>query len=276
MPELPEVQTVVNDLVAVGLCGATITEVEVFWPGSIALPAPHIFRRALRSQRLTGIHRRAKYIVFDFAAGGSLFIHLRMTGRLHLSAPEVPRSTHEHVILFFDAGRQLRLHDTRKFGRMSFVSEAARITATLGPEPLEPGFTADVFTELVRARHRQLKPLLLDQAFIAGLGNIYADEALWQARLHPCRPADSLSCSEARALHRAIVCVLRRGIRNLGTTLGESTTNFYSVSRRRGDNSRHLRVFRRTGLPCPRCRTSIRRMLVGQRSTHICPLCQVL
>jgi formamidopyrimidine-DNA glycosylase len=275
MPELPEVQTVVNDLVAAGLCGLTITGVQIFWPGSIACPAPQLFSRQLIGQRLTGIRRRAKYIVFDFAGGGNLFIHLRMTGRLHLSAPEAQRSKHEHVILSFNAQRQLRLHDTRKFGRFYFVPEAARLTGKLGPEPLEPDFTADVFTGLVRSRRRQLKPLLLDQTFIAGLGNIYADEALWQARLHPCRQACSLSRSEARALHRGIVSVLQRGIINLGTTLGEGRTNFYSVGRRKGGNSRYLKVFRRTGLPCPRCRTPVQRILVGQRSTHICPRCQV-
>jgi len=276
MPELPEVQTVVDDLVAAGLCGAAVTGVQIFWPGSIACPEPQLFTRQLVGQRLTRIRRRAKYIVFDFAGGASLLIHLRMTGRLHLIEPEAPRSKHEHVILSFDARRQLRLHDTRKFGRLYFVTEAASITGKLGPEPLERDFTAPAFTALVRARRRQLKPLLLDQSFVAGLGNIYADEALWQARLHPNRQAYTLSRGEAKALHRAVVGVLKRGIANRGTTLGEGATNFYSVGRRKGGNSGYLHVFRRTGLPCPRCKTPIQRILVGQRSTHICPRCQLL
>jgi formamidopyrimidine-DNA glycosylase len=121
-----------------------------------------------------------------------------------------------------------------------------------------------------------VKPLLLDQTFIAGLGNIYTDEALWEAKIHPQRPAAELTSKEARVLHGAIQTVLRRGLKNLGTSLGTGQANFYSVGRRRGRNRDELKVFRRTGEPCLRCATEIRRIIVGQRGTHVCPKCQKL
>jgi formamidopyrimidine-DNA glycosylase len=128
---------------------------------------------------------------------------------------------------------------------------------------------------MLTRRNRRIKPLLLDQGFVAGIGNIYADEALWEARIHPMRPAGSITAAEARALHRAIQLVLKRGLRNLGTSLGTGKANFYSVGRRRGRNVDELKVFRRTGLPCPRCGGRIARIIVAQRSTHLCPRCQV-
>jgi formamidopyrimidine-DNA glycosylase len=197
-----------------------------------------------------------------------------MSGRLHHVPDKTPRSDHEHVILGFDDGSELRFHDTRKFGRLYLLERAEKILGRLGPEPLEPGFTAQRFAQMLKARCRLLKPLLLDQSFLAGLGNIYVDEALWESGLHPQRRSDLLSAAEARALHAAIRRVLRRGIKNLGTSLGTGKANFYSVSRRRGRNRDELKVFRRTGEPCPRCGSEIRRIVVGQRSTHLCSRCQ--
>jgi formamidopyrimidine-DNA glycosylase len=144
----------------------------------------------------------------------------------------------------------------------------------LGPEPLEKNFTVRLLAGQLKRHRRRLKPLLLDQAFIAGLGNIYVDEALWDAKLHPDRIAAALSPAEIKALHRAIARVLNRGLKNLGTSLGTGETNFYSVARRRGRNKDELKVFRRTDHPCPRCNWPIARIIVGQRSTHICPRCQ--
>ena len=197
-----------------------------------------------------------------------------MSGRLHLVAADTPRVKHEHVILSFDDGRQLRFHDPRKFGRLTLVKNPGKILDRLGPEPLAQGFTTRALGLSLKNRRRMLKPLLLDQTFIAGLGNIYVDEALWEARLNPCRLASTLSKPEIKALRLAIPRVLKRGLKNLGTSLGSGETNFYSVASRRGRNKDQLNVFRRTELPCPRCRTTIERLVVGQRSTHICPNCQ--
>ncbi|MBD3305926.1 DNA-formamidopyrimidine glycosylase [candidate division KSB3 bacterium] len=276
MPELPEVQTVVNDLNAAGLVGATITNARVFWARTIDTLSPKAFCRQITGQTVQQIWRRGKYIVMDFTSGDHLLIHLRMSGRLHWVTSDAARSPHEHVLLTFETGRQLRFHDTRKFGRMYLVHEVSVVLGQLGPEPLAKGFTAKLLADRLQGRHRLLKPLLLDQTFIAGLGNIYADEALWAARLHPLRLSSSLSFEEVTRLHRAIRSVLRRGIKNLGTTLGAGSTNFYSLGRAEGRNREQLKVFRRTDQPCPRCQTPIERIIVGQRSTHICTTCQPL
>jgi len=274
MPELPEVQTIVNDLNAVDLIGVPITAATVFWARTIAEPSPRLFCKRLKGRRFTAIRRRGKHLVFETDDEQTMLLHLRMSGRLHLVAAAAPRIKHEHVIIQFNDNRQLRFHDTRKFGRIHLNNDPTRILARLGPEPLEKDFTVKVLAGRLRRHRRRLKPLLLDQAFVAGLGNIYVDEALWDAKLHPNRIAAGLSANEVKALHRAIPRVLKRGLKNLGTSLGTGETNFYSVGRHRGRNKDQLRVFRRTDLPCPRCGTTIERIVVGQRSTHICNRCQ--
>jgi formamidopyrimidine-DNA glycosylase len=274
MPELPEVQTIVNDLNAVDLIGVPIKAATVFWARTIAEPSPRLFCKRLKGRRFTAIRRRGKHLVFETDDEQTMLLHLRMSGRLHLVAATAPRIKHEHVIIQFNDNRQLRFHDTRKFGRIHLNNDPTRILARLGPEPLEKDFTVKVLAGRLRRHRRRLKPLLLDQAFVAGLGNIYVDEALWDAKLHPNRIAAGLSANEVKALHRAIPRVLKRGLKNLGTSLGTGETNFYSVGRHRGRNKDQLRVFRRTDLPCPRCGTTIERIVVGQRSTHICNRCQ--
>jgi formamidopyrimidine-DNA glycosylase len=274
MPELPEVQTIVDDLIAADLIGIPISRARVYWPGTIAEPSANLFCRQIRNRHFTAIERRGKFLVFDLSKDSFLLLHLRMSGRLNLVPADTPRIKHEHVVLSFDDGRQLRFHDTRKFGRIYLVEDPQKILNRLGPEPLDKRFTVKVLAGQLKRHRRLLKPLLLDQAFIAGLGNIYVDEALWDAGLHPNRIAASLSPPEIKALHRAIQRVLNRGLKNLGTSLGAGETNFYSVARHRGRNKDELKVFRRTALPCPRCKSPIERIIVGQRSTHICRKCQ--
>ena len=276
MPELPEVQTIVNDLNAAGIDGAVISGAKVYWSRTIAEPSPSVFCRRIQGKTISAVRRRGKFIVLELNNGENLLIHLRMSGRLHLVARNLTREKHEHVILNFKDGNQLRFHDTRKFGRIYLTADADKILGRLGLEPLTAGFTREILARQLHPRKRRIKPLLLDQTFIAGLGNIYVDEALWESRIHPCRLASSLSDSEIRALHRAIPRVLKRGLKNLGTSLGTGKTNFYSIAKHQGRNRDELKVFRRTGRPCRRCRMEIRRIVVGQRSTHICPGCQVL
>ena len=276
MPELPEVQTVVNDLNAADLIGIPIAGARVYWPRTIATPAPGAFCRKIKGCKFTAIKRRGKYLVFELSDGYTMLLHLRMSGRLHLVSAGTPRNKHEHVILKFADGRQLRFHDTRKFGRLSLLKDPAPVLDRLGPEPLAPDFTVRVLGKILSGRRRLLKPLLLDQSIIAGLGNIYVDEALWEARLHPLRLASTLTKPEIRALRLAIPRVLKRGLKNLGTSLGTGKANFYSVASRQGRNKDQLNVFRRTDLPCPRCKAKVERIIVGQRSTHICIKCQKL
>ena len=274
MPELPEVQTIVNDLNAAGLIGVRIHGVRVLWPRTVAEPSPKMFCNRMKGRKFSIIRRRGKYLVFETDSEYTMLLHLRMSGRLNLESAGTPRINHEHVIIKLNDNRQLRFHDTRKFGRIHLIKDPERVLDRLGPEPLEKGFTAKVLAERLGRHKRFLKPLLLDQAFIAGLGNIYVDEALWDAKLHPNRIAATLSVNEIKALHRAIPKVLKRGLKNLGTSLGTGKTNFYSVARNRGRNRDELKVFRRTDLPCPRCKKAIERIIVGQRSTHICSNCQ--
>jgi formamidopyrimidine-DNA glycosylase len=274
MPELPEVQTIVNDLNAADVIGIPIKRARVFWARTIASPGSKSFCQRLKGRKFTAIRRRGKYLVFDIDDGHTLLLHLRMSGRLHLVAADTPRIKHEHVILSLADDRHLRFHDPRKFGRLSLLKDPAPILDRLGPEPLTPEFTATTLGKLLKNRKRILKPLLLDQTFIAGLGNIYVDEALWEAKLHPCRLASTLSKTEVKALRLSIPRVLKRGLKNLGTSLGSGETNFYSVASRQGRNKDQLNVFRRTDMPCPRCKEIIERIMVGQRSTHICTKCQ--
>ena len=274
MPELPEVETVVRELRAGGLIGRVIIRARAFWKPMIAPLTPAVFAARLKGQRVQSIHRRAKYIVLTLSGGDTLLIHLRMTGQLSLGRPKAPREPHQHIVLRLDDGRDLRYRDTRKFGRWLLTRTPEGILGRLGPEPLSEHFDQKVFISQLRVRRRQLKPLLLDQTFIAGIGNIYADEALWTARLHPGRVAATLTTTEARRLHVAIRRVLRRGIRNQGTTLGSGQSNFQRPGGKRGRNQTGLNVFRRTLLPCLRCGKPIRRMIISQRSTHFCPNCQ--
>ncbi len=274
MPELPEVQTIVNDLVDAGLVGRRIRAVVVRWPGVIDGVSAAAFRRRVVGNRIQAIHRRAKFIVWRLEDASHVLMHLRMTGRLHFARPGSRYAKHEHIAFRLDDGRQLRFQDTRKFGRFYLPADPGAVLARLGPEPLDPGFSARRLAQRFQGRRRMLKPLLLDQHFIAGLGNIYVDEALWDAGLHPLRTADTLQFDDIRRLHRAIRKALRKGLKNMGTTLGTGETTFYSLARNRGRNRDALNVFRRTGAPCPRCRRPVERLVVGQRSTHVCPACQ--
>ena len=276
MPELPEVQTVVAHLNQAQVIGRTIVNARVYWPKTIARMDSRRFCREIRGCVVRRITRRGKYIVVALSRHLTMLIHLRMTGRLNLVDPTTDRDPHEHVILELDHARELRFQDTRKFGRIALTDAPRAILDRLGPEPLAPAFTGKRLLGMLQACRRQLKPLLLDQRFLAGLGNIYVDEALWMAGLHPLRISRSIDGAEAAALHRAIRRVLRKGIDNLGTSLGRGKGNFYSTNKRPGRNADQLNVFRRTGLPCPRCKTAVTRLIVAQRSTHICPNCQQL
>lgn len=274
MPELPEVQTIVNDLNNADLVGVVIVGIQVSWPPAIVDCSTRAFHKRIKGRIITSIRRRGKYIILDFSGPGALLIHLRMSGRLHLTAAGAPRAKHEHVIIKLSNQQHLRLQDTRKFARMELVNDPERILNRLGPEPLEPSFTARVLTDILLSRKRMIKPLLLDQSIIAGLGNIYTDEALWDAKVNPCQSAASLSDTEIKSLHRSIRKVLKRGLKNLGTSLGSGLNNFASIGQNRGNNREHLKVYQRSGWPCPRCKASIKRILVGQRGTHICEACQ--
>jgi len=269
MPELPEVENIVRRLRR-PLIGRTITAVQVYWPRTIARPSIDAFSQQLTGLRIRAIDRRAKYLVFELGTrptpAAYLLIHLKMSGQLDVVSRERPIDKHDRVIFDLSGGRQLRFNDMRKFGRMYLVEAIEAVTAQLGPEPLSDEFTLSVFRRLIAGRTGRLKSLLLDQRFIAGVGNIYADEALWLARLHPLRRADSLSDAEVRALYRGIRAALNDGIRHNGAT-------FDRVYR---SGEYEFRVYGRAGQPCRRCKRPIHKIAVGQRGTHFCAHCQRL
>ncbi|TVQ37505.1 MAG: bifunctional DNA-formamidopyrimidine glycosylase/DNA-(apurinic or apyrimidinic site) lyase [Spirochaetaceae bacterium] len=290
MPELPEVQTTIDRLIAAGLIGERIVSAEVGWPRTVGGDW-RAFEAAIRGLVICTLTRRGKYLLFELQraeradadgrtrptdGAGVLWAicHLRMSGRLHLLDGAAPREGHERLVLLLESGRELRFVDPRKFGRFVMHRDPASVLDVLGPEPLADGFTGEVLAAALEGRRRALKPLLLDQTVIAGLGNIYVDEALFVAHLHPLRPAGSLSAEEVVALHAAIRRVLRTGIANLGASLGYGRTNFRLPDGGSGHNREALQVFRRTGRPCPDCGAPIQRIMVAQRSTHICPHCQ--
>jgi formamidopyrimidine-DNA glycosylase len=213
------------------------------------------------------VGRRGKYIVFTLN-DDVLLVHLKMTGSLDVFPADQALDIHDRVIFDLDNGEQLRFHDPRKFGRVYLVSDPADVTGPLGPEPLTDEFTRDLLAERLKGRRGRLKPLLLNQTFVAGLGNIYTDEALYQAGLHPLRAADTLTPDELDRLYTAIRDVLAQGVANRGTNLDWAYTQ--------GENQHALRVFHRHGQPCERCGTLIERIVVGQRGTHFCPNCQPL
>jgi formamidopyrimidine-DNA glycosylase len=274
MPELPEVETVVRDLRAHGLEKAVIQSVDIRWARTIEGMPPAHFVQTLCGRTITHLSRRGKYILLFLDTSLQLLIHLRMTGKLRYATLINPPGKHDHVLITLTNGHQLIFNDTRKFGRFRLTRETGSGLTHLGPEPLDDAFTVPILQNQLKGKTRMIKPLLLDQSCVAGLGNIYVDEALWQAKIHPERRADTLLPAEVKRLHHAIRTVLQRGVENCGTTLGTGEGNFYSVAGHRGRNADALKVFRRTGLPCPRCHTEIVRTVVGQRGTHHCPVCQ--
>jgi len=279
MPELPEVETIVRKLksglpVERGLpaypppVGHVITRAWTDWPRA-AYPSADAIVKGSPGHRVEAISRRGKYIVFVVGQDATLsylLIHLKMSGRLDVLKADTPCAKHTHFVFTLDNGYELRFNDARKFGRVYLVSDPAEVTGALGPEPLDGAFTLPVFRQLMAKKSGALKPLLLDQTFIAGIGNIYADEALWRARLHPLRRADLLSSVEVAALYRGIRAALTDGLRHEGAAIDWVYPE--------GNYQDHLRVYGRTGEPCRRCHVAIRRIVVGQRGTHFCPRCQ--
>jgi len=275
MPELPEVETITREMREAHLEGKTIVEVQIFWPRSLAPPDVDAFLSRITHQKITKISRRGKFLVFTLSKD-TLLVHLRMTGKFIVAIPSAEITPHERIRLRLDDGRILRYEDQRKFGKWYLLSSPEEKFAELGLEPLSKEFNLRVFQNLLKKHKTAIKSFLLNQRYISGLGNIYVDEALWEAKVHPLRHANTLSKTETSALCKAIPNVLKKGIENMGTSLGAKRANYFSVSGRRGGNQYKLNVFRRDGLPCLRCETCIIKIVVAQRGTHICPNCQKL
>jgi formamidopyrimidine-DNA glycosylase len=270
MPELPEVETVARGLRSL-LVGRTIVDVIVGWPRTIARPAVDEFAKGIVGRRVVSVGRRGKYVVIGLDQS-YLLVHLKMSGRLLVVPADEPMDKHVHLLLDLDGGWQLRFRDVRKFGRVYLVEDPAEVTAGLGPEPLSDDFTLSEFRRLLTRRRGRLKSLLLNQHFLAGLGNIYADETLFASHLHPLRRADTLTPNEQARLYEAIRTVLGRAVESRGTTLSDG--GYTDARGEMGAYQERIAVYGRGGKPCLRCQSSIERMVISGRSAHFCPRCQ--
>jgi formamidopyrimidine-DNA glycosylase len=272
MPELPEVETVARSI-RPHVLNKRIVGALVYAPKTVQLPAQvTAFQGGLLNNAFTDVTRRAKYVVMTLERGQTLLIHLRMTGRLYVTASRTPFEDDRWIrasITFAD-GDELRFSDPRRFGRMALVDDPNIVLGGLGPEPLDDSFTPEAFAQRLQRHKRGIKATLLDQAVIAGVGNIYADEALFRARIHPLRASNSLSQAEALALYHAVRGALQDGI----IRQGASIQWYRTPDGERGMAQDNFAVYGRDGQACPVCGTIISKIRVAQRGTHFCPACQ--
>ena len=266
MPELPEVETIKNELLPY-VIGRTIIGVTLFWDRIVRSPSVEEFVSKVVGQEITGLYRRGKYLFFSLSRGELLVMHMKMTGSL-LIDPTDDRFT--RAILYLDNGKELHFWDPRKFGVMWLAENDDEVVSKLGPEPLEEEFTVGVLTRLLKNRKAPIKPALLDQSVIAGIGNMYADEALFDSKIHPLKPAGSLSDDEIQRLYTSIVKVLRKALYKKGA----SVRNYIRPDGRPGTAHDEFNVAHGVGKDCPNCGTPIQRIVVRGRGTYLCPRCQ--
>ncbi len=269
MPELPEVETIARQLRARGVEGREILSVKVNWAPTVEPFSAVQFKKQIVGATIGKITRTGKWLIFSLSSGQTLLIHLRMAGSFSLEP-----GPHDRIVLGLSGEMNLYYRDTRKFGRWKLVDDPAVVLKSLGPDALTRGFSLSYFSDQMKRRSRMVKPLLLDQSVAAGLGNIYADEALWEAEIHPERLSGSLSGAELEALFKAIKQVLKTGIKNGGTSLGAGKTNYRDVEGESGRHREEVKAYGRGGKPCERCGTPLEKTVVAQRGTTFCPKCQ--
>ncbi|MEC2054683.1 DNA-formamidopyrimidine glycosylase [Peribacillus psychrosaccharolyticus] len=275
MPELPEVETVRRTLEQL-VIGKTIKDVEIYWPKIIKAPEPvEQFSDALIGQTIHEIGRRGKFLIFQLD-DYSLVSHLRMEGKYAVYPESEPRDKHTHVVFTFTDGYQLRYRDVRKFGTMHLFKKGEEVSKMpllhLGPEPLSDEFTiADLSMKLAKT-NRKIKSVLLDQTVVVGIGNIYVDESLFRAGIHPERMASSLTLDEITRIHGEVKLTLAEAVEKGGSTIRSYVNSQGQI----GMFQLELFVYGRKGEPCKRCGTPLEKLVVGGRGTHICPVCQPL
>ena len=268
MPELPEVETVKNELEPY-ILGRHIADVTLNWERIVRRPSVEEFRSHLIGQRITRLCRRGKYLIFDLSGGEVLIIHLKMTGSLLLNSNQSDEK-HVRAVIHMDDGTRVNFRDPRKFGAMWLVGDKEDVVGKLGHEPLEADFTPEILVRILHNRTAPIKAILCDQSFIAGIGNMYADEALFAARIHPLRPGGNLSRDEAERLHHAIRQVLKSGISHKGA----SVLNYFRPGGELGTAHAEFKVAHRKGEPCPDCGTPVQRIPIRNRGSYFCPKCQ--
>ncbi len=269
MPELPEVETIKNELVP-EVVGRRFTKVTLLWEGQVRQPSAQEFRRDLAGQVVKGIRRRGKYLIFDLSGKQKLILHLKMTGCLLIKPSYAEPGPHTRAILHLDNSTSIHFLDQRKFGAMWLVQDENEVIGGLGPEPLEHSFTLKELREILSRHDIPIKPLLCDQTIIAGIGNMYADEALFEARIHPEKKARSLTAKESERLYSAICHVLIDAIARCGA----SVNTYQQPDGEPGFAHLFFQVAHRRGERCYRCNTPIERIVLRSRGTYFCPRCQ--
>jgi formamidopyrimidine-DNA glycosylase len=269
MPELPEVETVKNELTPY-IVGRKLTGVTLLWEGIVKTPSVEDFCSRIVGQKITGLARHGKYLVIGLTSDDLLVLHLKMSGSLLVSRDSVEPPKYTRAIIHLDGRTNIFFRDPRKFGAMWLVKESSSVTQKLGPEPLEADFTPQVLAQRLRNRKAPIKALLCDQSVIAGIGNMYADEALYAAGIHPLRLGGSLSSDEIERLHHAIQQILRAAIGNKGASI----VNYYRPSGEPGTAHFEFKVAHGRGKTCPICGSAIQRITVRNRGTYFCPKCQ--
>lgn len=271
MPELPEVETIKEDFREL-VVGARIERAEVLYPNLVEHPSVEEFERGVEGMEVVGARRRAKHLIVELDSGDSMVFQLKIGGQFMLVPPVEEPTKNLMLVLHLDEERRLFLKDQTEFSRARLLDAdgLGERLADLGPEPFSEEFTAGYLREKISSRRAQIKPLLLDQKVVAGIGNIYADEILFDARLHPRRKANAISDAEWEGLHAAIKKNLADGIEHRGTTV----RLYRDVLDRAGSHQNYLRVFEKHGEECPECGGGIVREKVGGRPTHFCPACQ--
>jgi formamidopyrimidine-DNA glycosylase len=267
VPELPEVETIRNEL-SPHVIGRRFTDVTVYDAKLVRQPSVEESRQKLIGKKINSLERRGKYLIFHLSGSMVMIIHLKMSGALLLNPEQTNR--HTRVIFHLDNGSQLIFTDRRRLGALWLVENERTIIGKLGPEPLTPEFTAELLAKRLQKHQAPIKAVLLDQAFIAGIGNMYADEALLAARIHPLQKANSLSPQEIRNLHKAIVDVLRSAINSKGASID----TYKRPDGQLGTAHSNFSVAHRGGKPCPICSTPIQRLAIRNRGSYFCPNCQ--
>lgn len=281
MPELPEVETIRRDLNK-ELKGRKIIRLKFYDWAKMLQPSPEAIAKVIEGKKIQDFGRRAKLLLMHLSAdkaglddhGTTIAIHLKMTGQLFIRKQTDAPDRFTRVILELDNEEELRFNDLRKFGFMKLIenkSQLEKILSKFGPEPLTPEFTLEKFKEIISKSSRTIKTVIMDQQKIAGVGNIYADEALWIAKIHPEHSANKLSQEQLRDLFDSIAFVIKQGIRDRGTSVDQ----YYDAKGKKGKHAQNLKVFRQDGKLCPRCRSMIKKIKVGGRGTHFCPQCQI-
>jgi formamidopyrimidine-DNA glycosylase len=267
MPELPEVETVKNELIPYVL-GRIITGITPVWAGIVKEVPVEEFQKRVTGQKITALSRHGKYLLFHLSNGDKLVVHLKMTGSLILGTSEPPKYT--RAIIHLEDGLNIYFRDPRKFGVLKLIKDVSEVKSKLGPEPFDRDFTVKIFAERLKNRKSPIKALLLDQKFLAGVGNMYADEALFAARIHPARISGSLTAEESDRLHHAIRQVLKAGIRNKGASI----VTYYHPDGSTGTAHFQFKVAHGMQETCTVCSTPIKRIVVRGRGTYYCPKCQ--